>query len=308
MDYIKGCTFGFCTPRGGFLGTGAKESLLAMKERTGATHVLFAICAFQDTAQSVVVNYDGEHIVSDDELIDMIDYAKSIGLRPILKPLVNCFDGTWRAHINFFDTDVPCEPKWHEWFESYTKFQVHYAKIAKATGCEMVIIGCEMVQAARKSDHWRNVVSEVRKHFDGLISYNADKYQEANVTWWDAVDVISSSGYYPIDDWDNQLSRIEAVVSEFDKPFFFAEAGCMSIEGSEYVPNDWSLPGTVSQEVQASYYKKMFEKVSEKNFIQGFGLWDWRTILYDQKASECDKGYDVYLKKAEQIIHNFYTK
>ncbi len=32
-----------------------------------------------------------------------------------------------------------------------------------------------------------------------------DKYQENNVTWWDCVDVISSSGYYPIDDWDRQL-------------------------------------------------------------------------------------------------------
>ena len=47
----------------------------------------------------------------------------------------------------------------------------------------------------------------------GLITYNADKYQEDHVTWWDAVDVISSSGYYPIDEWENQLDRIEPVVA-----------------------------------------------------------------------------------------------
>ncbi len=69
-----------------------------------------------------------------------------------------------------------------------------------------------------------------------MVSYNTDKYQEHNVAWQDCMDVISSSGHYPIDDWERQLDRIEAVVAVFDKPFFFAEAGCMSVEGSKYVP------------------------------------------------------------------------
>lgn len=37
------------------------------------------------------------------------------------------------------------------------------------------------------------------------------------------MDVISSSGYYPIHDWENQLDRIERVVKKYQKPFFFAE-------------------------------------------------------------------------------------
>ena len=42
----------------------------------------------------------------------------------------------------------------------------------------------------------------------GLMSYNTDKYQEDHVSWWDCVDVISSSGYYPIDQWEQELDRI----------------------------------------------------------------------------------------------------
>ena len=65
--------------------------------------------------------------------------------------------------------------------------------------------------------------------YHGLVSYNTDKYQEDHVSWWDCVDVISSSGYYPIDQWEQELDRIEKnCLKNYRKPFFFAEAGCMS--------------------------------------------------------------------------------
>ena len=145
-----------------------------------------------------------------------------------LKPTANCEDGTWRAHINFFDEDVVCEPKWSNWFASYRAFQEHYAGLAQQCGVDLFIAGCEMVQTERREAEWREVIAAIRRKYDGLVSYNTDKYQEHNVKWWDAVDVISSSGYYPINDWDNQLDRIEQVVKKFDKPFFFAEqAACL---------------------------------------------------------------------------------
>lgn len=77
--------------------------------------------------------------------------------------------------------------------------------------------------------------------YHGLVSYNTDKYQEDHVSWWDCVDVISSSGYYPIDQWEQELDRIEKTVLKYKKPFFFAEAGCMSRKGSGMIPNNWEL-------------------------------------------------------------------
>jgi len=308
FDFIKGYTFGFCTPKGGFKQPIAKESLLLMKERTGCTHVIFALSALQQTAQSIYVDYVGEHMVDDDELISMITYAKTIGLTPILKPLVNVSNGTWRAHINFFDYDVPCEPKWSDWFKSYTDYQLHYAKIAEQTGCSMLIVGCEMVQTERRDAQWRQLITEVRKHYHGLISYNTDKYQEDHITWWDAVDVISSSGYYPIDDWDKQLIRIQHVVEKFNKPFFFAEAGCMSTDGSQFIPNDWSLSGNLSEQVQADYYRTFFTKTLTQPWIRGYGLWDWSSHLYPIDNAKLDTGYAVYGKAAEQVIFDFFSQ
>lgn len=306
MKYIKGFTFGFMTPRGKYADEKSKASLKLMKEKTGSDTVILALGALQSTAHSEDVDYTGNYMPTDDELIKIITYAKELGLRVILKPLVNCKNGTWRAHINFFDQEVVCEPKWSNWFKSYTKYQLHYANIAEQMECEMFIVGCEMVQAERRADEWRKLIQDVKKVYTGLVSYNTDKYQEDNVTWWDAVDVISSSGYYPIHDWDNQIKRIEKVVQKYNKPFFFAEAGCPSREGSSHIPNNWEHVGALSLEEQANYYQVMFDKCKDVDWIKGFGLWDWKSHIYKEVEGIYDDEYAVYGKPACTIIHDFY--
>lgn len=308
MEFIKGFTFGWDSKKSDFYKVEAKTSLRLMKERTNSEYVIFSLAALQDTAQSIEIDYKGSHMVEDDELISMISYARELGLKVILKPTVNTRIGTWRAHINFFDHDIPCEPKWHEWFASYTAYQLHYAEIAEKTKCEMLIVGCEMVQAERRSEEWRALIKDVREVYSGPITYNTDKYQEENVSWWDAVDVISSSGYYPIDDWDRQLDRIEKVVKTYNKPFFFAEAGCPSRLGSSYIPNDWELVGDISLEEQKDFYEKMFAKTEQRDWVKGFGLWDWNTVLDAEANAVNDKGYGVFGKPAEKVIHAHYSK
>ncbi|GEM00906.1 hypothetical protein SAMN05421839_10319 [Halolactibacillus halophilus] len=308
MKFIKGFTFGWDSRRGDFLKEAAKRSLRLMKERTASDTVIIALSALQETAHTTEVDYWDEHMVSDEELIEMIKYAKTLGLRVILKPTVNCKDGTWRAHINFFDLDVPCEPKFSDWFKSYTAYQTHYADIAERTGCEMMIVGCEMVQTERRADDWRALIREVREVYQGLVSYNTDKYQENRVTFWDAVDVISSSGYYPTGQWEKELDRIEKVVTAYDKPFFFAEAGCPSRKGSSQIPNDWGHVGDVNLEEQAHFYEDMFRTCERYGFVEGFGLWDWNTLLHTLDEVEDHDGYGVYGKPAEQLIFDYYRK
>ena len=75
------------------------------------------------------------------------------------------------------------------------------------------------------------------------------------------MDVISSSGYYPIEDWERQLDRIEAVAAKYQKPFFFAEVGCMSVAGSKHVPNDWTVRGAADLAGQAAWYQGNVSRV-----------------------------------------------
>ena len=125
FEYIKGVTFAALAPRGTVRKEEAYKSLQELKYRLNANFVILVPNGLQETAQSETISYDSVATFQDDELIDMISFAKKIGLRVALKPTVNCKNGTWRAHINFFDEDVHCEPKWCNWFASYSDFQLH---------------------------------------------------------------------------------------------------------------------------------------------------------------------------------------
>ncbi|WP_342565119.1 1,4-beta-xylanase [Paenibacillus sp. FSL R7-0345] len=306
-EYVAGVTWGFMGKRGTWDTEAAGNSMELMKSVTGANWTAIAFSAFQATAQSTDILFREAPTVTDDEVLWAIRKAKALGLKVCLKPIVNCTDGTWRAHINFFDKDVPCEPKWSDWFRSYTAFILHYAAIAEKTGCEMFCIGCEMVQTDRREAEWRALIDEVRKVYTGVLTYNCDKYQEDNVTWWDALDVISSSGYYPETDWEVQLDRIEAVVQVHGKPFFFMEAGCPSRSGSAAIPNDWSLPGVPDEEEQSRFYQAMFGASQKRDWVQGFMLWDWPAELYPLEEAAVNDDYCMYGKAAAPVIKEYFT-
>ena len=306
MQFIKGVTFAAFSHRESLESKEARESLKNLKEKTGANFITIVPNGLQETPQSQEISYTSEATVSDEELLSMIHFAHDLGLRVALKPTVNCKNGTWRAHINFFDKDVPCEPKWSNWFAAYTDFQLHYAAIAEKTDCEMFLAGCEMVMSERREAEWRKLISDIKSVYSGPVSYNTDKYQEDNITWWDCVDVISSSGYYPLNNWEQQLDRIEAVVKKYNKPFFFAECGCMSTEGSSMEPNNWSLHGNVNLKEQADWYTAMFEACKKRSWVEGFCLWDWAWKQYPVCKAATNGGYDIYEKPAQDVVKKYY--
>ncbi|EFM09943.1 conserved hypothetical protein [Paenibacillus curdlanolyticus YK9] len=305
--FIGGMTWGWTGVRGTWNNEEARQSMALMVDRLNVNWTAITFAAMQAHPQATTIAYQEEPTVTDLEVRSMITEAKRHGLKVCLKPVVNCTDGTWRAHINFFDNDVPCEPKWSEWFASYTTFMLHYAAIAEELGCEMLCIGCEMVQTDRRESEWRALIQKVRAVYSGIVTYNCDKYQEDQVRWWDAVDVISSSGYYPINDWDQQLDRIEAVVKKHGKPFFFMEAGCPSRQGSEHLPNDWGLQGDPNESVQKRYFETAFDRCSTRDWVGGFMLWDWPAQLYAENEASSNDDYCMFGKQAETVVRDYYT-
>ena len=307
LPFIKGITFAAFAHKGCLDSDEAKFSLNELVNRTGANLVTLIPNGLQETAQSEEICYTSPATMTDDELQRTIDRCHEKRLMVALKPTTNCMNGTWRAYINFFDKDVPCESKWSKWFESYTAFQMHYAKLAEQSGCELFIPGCEMVMSEHRELEWRTLLKTLRTVYTGPLSYNTDKYQEDNVSWWDAVDVISSSGYYPIGEWNKNLDRIEAVVRKYRKPFFFAECGCMSMKGSSLVPNDWRIRTETALTEQDDWYRTMFTECKKRDWVKGFCIWDWAWKLYTAANGVEDSFYAVYGKPSERTIQHFFA-
>ncbi|MBC7725553.1 MAG: 1,4-beta-xylanase [Burkholderiaceae bacterium] len=300
-------TWGWTGVRGTWATAEAGRSMAALVD-LNVTWVAIAFGAIQATAQSTDIRFQNEPTVTDDEVRWAIREAKSLGMKVCLKPVVNVADGTWRAFIGFFDREVPGEPSWADWFSSYTRFMLHYARIAQEEGCEILCVGCEMVQSDGRDAEWRRLIAAVRGVFGGLVTYNCDKYQEDRLTWWDAVDLISSSGYYPLGDWEAQLDRIGSVVEREGKPFFFMESGCPSRTGSSARPNDWTLDGVPSGAEQASWYEDAFGACAKREWVQGFMLWDWPARLYAVEDAPANDDYCVYGKPAGDVVRRHYAE
>lgn len=303
---VCGMTWGWVGEQHQWQTPAAQHSFDAL-ERININWVTIAFQALQDTPQSTVIDYQAKDLVSDEQVRWAIRLAKSKGYKVCLKPVVNCRNGTWRGFISFFDEDVPAEPTWDEWFESYQRYLNHFAKIAEEENVELFSVGCEMVMADKQADRWRETIRQVREHYQGLVTYNCDKYQEDRLTWWDAVDVISSSGYYPEGTWDQHMQRIEKVVLRYQKPFVFLEAGCPSRSTSPTRPNDWTLQGPADGEAQRRFYQEMLSAFNYP-WMLGFMLWDWPAVLYPLDSAEDNKDYCVYGKPAEQLVAKVYAE
>ncbi len=307
MEYLNAYTWGCGAPRGFTVKSDAwKHSLDEMILSSGCDTLLLPVLSKQDHAYSTKVDFETDDVMSMEDVENVCAYAREKGLKIIIKAMVNCRDGYWRAYIHFFDTYVPTEPTWAEWFESYSAFTAELAKTAQKVQAELYCIGCEMVGTDHRAEEWRSLIREVRKHYRGPITYNCDKFQEDHVSWWDAVDVISSSGYYPIDQLDEHFARIHAVAEKFHRPFMFMECGCPSRDGSQYVPNNWSFGGPLSQEAQRLWYDAFCHCMLKNPWVRGNGWWDWSaTHLYPPEKAMENNGYCTYKKPSEQVLLAF---
>lgn len=302
-DRIAGITWGWTGVRGEWGGPEAEASLRALAA-TGATWVTLAYAMTQPDAHTPRIDPDSS--VSEAEIRWAVERSRELGLKVCLKPTVNCVDGTWRAYIDFLHPDVPGEPTWGEWFDSYRAILIPAARLAAELGVELFCVGCEMVSSDIHEDEWRETIAAVREVYPGLVTYNCDKYQEDRLIWWDAVDVISSSGYYPSGTWPEHLARIEAVVAREGKPFLFLEGGCPSREGSPARPNDWSLPGEPSERAQAEYLIEALAAIESAPWCRGLMLWDWPARLYPAQDAATNADYCPYAKAGEQVLSRFY--
>lgn len=316
--FIKGYTYGFDGRRGAYRTEAAALSMerLAM---LGGDWTALAFTVLQDTFHSTQIRPDYRFTVTDRDVETAVQKLHSLGMKVCMKPIVNCRDGIWRAHIHFPEPEWGNTDYWKEWFSSYTAFLCHYAEIAQETGCEMFCVGCEMLGTEHKEQYWRDAIAAVRKVYHGPIVYNTNHGKEFSVKWWDAVDYIGTSAYYAVGKvpgdtlenmktaWDEKKERL-AELSRVNggKQIIFMEIGCRSARGCAMMPYDFShREFPYDEDEQANFYESCFLSMWEEPWFAGYFWWDWYTTLPTRKP---EMGFSILDKKAEQIVKAWYKK
>ena len=317
---IKGFTYGFDAERGDYRtpeGIDSMEKLAA----TGTEWACLAFIVYQEKYSSTKIMFDYRSGITDKDLTFAINKLHELGMKVCLKPVINSHDQVWRARINFPDeSDRGPDEYWDEWFDHYQAFLCHYAEIAADTGCEMFCVGCEMGGTERKEKHWRDTIAKVKEIYTGPLMYNTNHGDEDQVKWFDAVDYVGVSAYYPLakgpnppeeemyQSWIKHRDELKALSEKWQKKIIFAEVGVRSAAGCAAMPWDYLHDLPYSEEEQANYYNSCLRAFFHEPWFAGCFWWHWDTHLHTLEEARTHLHFGIYGKKAETVLREWYAK
>jgi hypothetical protein len=360
LGYVKGFSWGWTGWRGSYASPEAEESLKKLAD-TGTEWVCIAFAPNMKTFDTPEFEFGDANpdMITDDELRQAIDTGRAKGMKVMLKPVVNSADDVWRAWIRFFrpvtdeeraagitgefdpwggepqmrEGEVKDLAAWDQWWEDYTNYIVHYAKIAEEKQVPILCLGCEMNSTEEFDAKWRQLIKQVRDVYHGQITYDVNHGNEDSVKWLDDLDFISISAYYAIPGPDGQIveapsketttveeiraalepvrKHLAQVSAKWGKPILFIEAGVTPVRGCARTPwvhvderEDWPN----DQQEQANFYQAMFETFSDEPWFMGWCWWDWPARLYSESEAATDRSFCVYGKQAEGVLREWYAK
>ncbi|MFH0713033.1 MAG: hypothetical protein V1722_00945 [Candidatus Micrarchaeota archaeon] len=253
--------------------------------------------------------------ISDDELRELIRKAHAKGLKVFLMPHLSTLN--WSENVPGKGSLAPTDVT--GFFENYTKFQLHYAKIAQEEGVELYSVGNELDSVTddgnqinsgyNKTEKWRNIISAVRGVYNGKVTYSCSCTQADNqctpeqIKFWDALDYIGFEWYVPltssttttVSELTNYASSILSnkvipLSNKYGKQVIFTEYGW------EAKPYSWAKTyggggqGNFNKEHAAVAYEAMFEALKNTPQVAGMFINTWP--LGDEKDMTWIKDYN----------------
>ncbi len=243
--------------------------------------------------------------------------AKENKLKVMLKPQVYIHRG-WTGSLDFISTD-----DWKLWEAQYAKYILGMAAIAEELKVDLFCIGTEFNKSTQKrTSFWMDLIRKVKSVYRGKLCYSANWDDYAAVTFWDELDFIGISAYFPLSDeprpdaatlqtaWIPYLQSLEQFSKQHRKKILFTEYGYLTVEGC--AGKTWELEKNIrnmtpNQEAQANAYQALLSSWWEKDFWAGGFVWKW---FPDGEGHEGypDKDYTPQGKMAENVLKSWYSR
>jgi hypothetical protein len=296
---------------------GAATDSRAALAATGVNWAALLVTQYQDSATSTTIapRVAENKTPTDDSLRFAIQELHGKGVKVMLKPHVDAWNGQWRGE--FVPSDVAA------WFASYTQFIVHYAQLAQELGVEGMVMGTEFVKLSGSAnrDRWVAVIKAIRNVYGGVLAYAANATypgdEFTSVSFWDEVDLIGLDAYFHLTNstsptlaelvsaWtsnsygENCVAAVQNVASAHQKPIIFTELGYKSVDGANIEPWNYSRYGAYDPEEQRDLYEAAYEVWSPRaSFMKGIFWWAWPVPA--PGASDLD--YNPRGKLAEAVL------
>lgn len=311
-DFIHGMSF---TNKNG-VSFDSKESHQALKNlrATEVRWTAIVINGFQDTVSSTDIK-SGNFTPSLKEIKTVTKTAKKMGLKIMYKfHIDNTADkpDRWRGEIGVgFENNS----QWQKWFSSYWKFTAPYIELAQNLGVEMICVGNELTATENREQEWREIITAARKKYSGQLVYGANWWPGVeNVSWWQELDFIGVSAYFPLaytknptrrellSGWQNSyyFKRVENISSQTGKKVIFTEIGYKSMDGAAIAPWEYKTSGWPNLMEQADLYWAAIVTIKNTPWIAGVFWWEWFTTV--NAGGPEDTSFTPYDKPAEKLL------
>jgi len=295
--------------RGEYSSPESDTTITSVIKPLGVNWISIVVTCYQDNTKSINISCKTDtKTPTDDDLVHVIQYVHNQGLKVMLKPHIDLSNdaGHWRGEIGIGNDEDASKA----WFASYSEFIDHYALLAQNNKVDYFVIGTELIGTSQHIDQWRAVISQIRRLYNGPITYAANWGEVFDVKWWNDLDAIGVDAYYPLsrtnhptvaqlkNTWKPIVTRLGQLSQQWNRPIIVTEIGYRSISGTNSTAPTSTL--TIDLQEQANYYQAMFEAFKSQAWWRGVFWWNWSTD--PTQGGPADGNFTANNKPAENIL------
>jgi hypothetical protein len=235
-------------------------------------------------------------------------------IKVMLKPQIWIGNGDFTGHI-----DMNSEKDWQNFEQQYKDMILVFAKVAEETTTEMLCIGTELNSfVSKRPAFWSELIVEVKKVYNGQLTYAENWDKVENVPFWSSLDHIGVDAYFPISEaktpnldsvkvkWETIADKLETLSETNQTPILFTEFGYRSIDFAGKEPwNSKRVKGQINEKAQAVLLQGLMESTWGKDWFSGGFLWKWFHEP-DNYTDWQENRFSVHGKLAEELVSDFY--
>ncbi len=236
----------------------------------------------------------------------------------MLKPHLWVTEG-WRS-----DLKLNTKKEWLEWFKTYRKIMLHYAKMGSDLEVELLCIGTELRTIIKAlPQEWDRLIADIKDVYKGKLTYAANWYDEyEHVTFWDQLDYIGIQGYFPLTEhaspkldeikagWKTHKEGLQEFSERYNKPILFTEIGYKSDASTTVKPWEWNTVSNLlldkrSTLAQQLAYEALFQSLWQESWFSGMFIWQWDLRTTEERAKR-SFDFSPRFKPAQNVIAKWF--
>lgn len=286
-----------------------------LAEAAGARQVAYLVHLRQGNRRSNEVRWHGTSTAATPfdqaplhgTLTAAVADARARGLGVTLVPFIMADSGEHRQWFWPSDRDA--------WFQSYTDHVVQLARFAEAAGASEMLVGSELTFLYWDEAGWRGTIAAVRSAFSGHLTISTLFWEYATIRFWDALDSVGVSGYFPLAFWTltrspGSLERmwrfhkahLTAFARAVGKPLTLSEVGYPATEVAALMPWDYRwAERRLDPQLQARCFEAFRRVWGREPLLRRFMIWGLGPPAEDQRLTG-GKGFSPFGKPAEAEV------